>query len=456
MLDRLSFRIGSLFFILLIAVLSFFYLLLYSNLVNDRVGEVFESVLDRGNAHSAVLGDYFNPTTLEHVALMEESANYSVVITDREQQIIEQSNQVSQKMREVISREVSNKQNGSTVFDDWANSTFIATVSPIVHNDKLLGYVYMFADTNYIQGLVQNLQKQFLVIGGISLLITLVIVLLLSRLITLPVRQMKDATTQLREGKEHVPLQVYRRDELGELAKAISGLSTDLTRLKKERNDFLSSISHELRTPLTYVKGYAEIAQRSTISETERAAYLDIIRQEVEALTRMIQQLFDLAKLDSNQFEISRREVLLCDVIKQVVDRVTPAFEANGHKLQINCPGGIEVFIDPDRFNQVMWNVLDNARKYLSDQGTVKVEVIENVEEVCINVQDNGIGIEKEALKHLFTRFYRVEKSRSRKTGGTGLGLAIVKEIIDAHQGTISIESELGEGTFVSIKLPKY
>ncbi|WP_444543973.1 sensor histidine kinase [Paraliobacillus quinghaiensis] len=314
----------------------------------------------------------------------------------------------------------------------------------------------MFADTNYIQGLVQNLQKQFLVIGGISLLITLVIVLLLSRLITLPVRQMKDATTQLREGKEHVPLQVYRRDELGELAKAISGLSTDLTRLKKERNDFLSSISHELRTPLTYVKGYAEIAQRSTISETERAAYLDIIRQEVEALTRMIQQLFDLAKLDSNQFEISRREVLLCDVIKQVVDRVTPAFEANGHKLQINCPGGIEVFIDPDRFNQVMWNVLDNARKYLSDQGTVKVEVIENVEEVCINVQDNGIGIEKEALKHLFTRFYRVEKSRSRKTGGTGLGLAIVKEIIDAHQGTISIESELGEGTFVSIKLPKY
>lgn len=279
--------------------------------------------------------------------------------------------------------------------------------------------------------------------------------MVLSRLITLPLIRMKEATEQLSKGNNHVKLNMERKDELGELANAITTLSDDLDRLKTARNEFLASISHELRTPLTYIKGYADIVSRSTTSPQEQKEYIGIIREETTHLTGLIQQLFELAKMDHNQFLIKKENFSLAMLFNSVSGLVRPAFDEKNISLSVSCDQEIIAVVDPERFQQVLLNVLDNAKKHSGEGTKVTLQGMQNEETISISVIDEGEGIPEEDLPFVFERLYRVEKSRSRQSGGSGLGLAIAKEIVESHGGHISIESERGKGTTVLIELER-
>jgi signal transduction histidine kinase len=266
---------------------------------------------------------------------------------------------------------------------------------------------------------------------------------------------MKEATEKLSKGDFSVRLQVKVGDELAELGKAIQTYARDLEYLKKERNEFLASISHELRTPLTYVKGYADIARRPNVEEEERNRYLSIIYEEAEHMEKLVKDLFELAKMDHHTFQIHKEPVNLASFLKKLHDKMNPAFQAKKMSLVYRCEKNITVHIDQKRFEQVMINLLDNALKY-SDQGSaVSIDVRAEKKKVIIMVSDEGRGIPEEDLPHIFERFYRVDKSRSRISGGAGLGLAIVKEIVEAHGGSIYAASEHGKGTNMIITLPE-
>lgn len=457
MLNRLALKIGLLFFVFIIIIESVLFLTLYVTFVNERVDEVMTNLLARGNTHSEVLEDSFEPATLNHVALMESASDFIVIITDADGNELTHSDLIEPEMREVLEHTDFDEvlQGGKVVEERWDKKEFIATDSPITIEGEHRGHVFMFAETNHIKGMVSHLRNQFLIVGLIAVGLTVITIFLLSRLITLPLIRMKEATEQLSEGHHEVSLNIGRNDELGELANAITALSSDLERLKNERNEFLASISHELRTPLTYIKGYADIASRPDASEEEKKEYIGIIREETAHLTELIRQLFELAQMDHNQFAIQKEEFSLEMLFASVVALVRPAFDEKQISLAVHCEHEIVAFIDPERFQQVLLNVLDNARKHSPEGTQVVLQGVQDKDTITISIRDEGEGIPEKDLPFVFERLYRVDKSRSRQYGGSGLGLAIAKEIVESHGGLMTLQSEYGQGTTVRIELKR-
>ena len=457
MLNRLALKIGLLFFVFIIIIELVLFLTLYVTFVNERVDEVMTNLLARGNTHSEVLEDSFEPATLNHVALMESASDFIVIITDADGNELTHSDLIEPEMREVLEHTDFDEvlQGGKVVEERWDKKEFIATDSPITIEGEHRGHVFMFAETNHIKGMVSHLRNQFLIVGLIAVGLTVITIFLLSRLITLPLIRMKEATEQLSEGHHEVSLNIGRNDELGELAKAITALSSDLEHLKNERNEFLASISHELRTPLTYIKGYADIASRPDASEEEKKEYIGIIREETAHLTELIRQLFELAQMDHNQFTIQKEEFSLKMLFASVVALVRPAFDEKQISLAVHCEHEIVAFIDPERFQQVLLNVLDNARKHSPEGTQVVLQGVQDKGTITISIRDEGEGIPEKNLPFVFERLYRVDKSRSRQYGGSGLGLAIAKEIVESHGGLMTLQSEYGQGTTVLIELKR-
>ncbi|OZU89107.1 two-component sensor histidine kinase [Virgibacillus indicus] len=455
MFNKLSLKIGLLFFVFILIIESFLFFILYTNLLNDRIEEVMDNLLARGNTHRAVLEDNFESPTLEHVGQMESASDFAVIITDPTGNIIINSDPIEQEMKEVI--EHTDYENvpteGEIVENRWTEKKYLVTDSPITINGEHQGHVFMFAPTNNVKKIVGHLGEQFLVAGMITILLTIITIFILSRFITHPMIKINQATEQLGLGKKKVELDTGRKDELGELANSITKLSQDLDQLKNERNEFLASISHELRTPLTYIKGYADVISRPNIPEKKKGEYIDIIREETEQLTELIRNLFELAKMDQNKFVIHREKIVLGELIHSLAGRIRPAFAEKNITFSVSCPEDTIVYVDTERFQQVLLNILDNARKHSYDNGHVSLAVNEMNEDIKVIITDEGEGIPKEDLPHIFNRLYRVEKSRSRKSGGTGLGLAIAKEIIESHGGSMEVQSKLGEGTCVTISL---
>ncbi|AUD14920.1 MULTISPECIES: HAMP domain-containing sensor histidine kinase [unclassified Planococcus (in: firmicutes)] len=457
MLNRLALKIGLLFFVFIIIIESVLFLTLYVTFVNERVDEVMTNLLARGNTHSEVLEDSFEPATLNHVALMESASDFIVIITDADGNELTHSDLIEPEMREVLEHTDFDEvlQGGKVVEERWDKKEFIATDSPITIEGEHRGHVFMFAETNHIKGMVSHLRNQFLIVGLIAVGLTVITIFLLSRLITLPLIRMKEATEQLSEGHHEVSLNIGRNDELGELANAITALSSDLEHLKNERNEFLASISHELRTPLTYIKGYADIASRPDASEEEKKEYIGIIREETAHLTELIRQLFELAQMDHNQFAIQKEGFSLEMLFASVVALVRPAFDEKQISLAVHCEHEIVAFIDPERFQQVLLNVLDNARKHSPEGTQVVLQGVQDKGTITISIRDEGEGIPEKDLPFVFERLYRVDKSRSRQYGGSGLGLAIAKEIVESHGGLMTLQSEYGQGTTVLIELKR-
>ncbi len=279
------------------------------------------------------------------------------------------------------------------------------------------------------------------------MLLTLIVIIFLSKGLAKPLIKMKEATSKISKGDFTISLPKNRNDELGDLADSISQLASDLNYLKLERNDFLASISHELRTPLTYIKGYADIVLKRNLSNEDRDKYLNIIHEEANRLSDLIKDLFDLAKMDKNSFIIQKSALDLTDFITKIEQKFSPAFHEKGMEFEVICPEGVYIMADPIRLEQIIFNLLDNAIKYSPSGGKTILAVSNKKKDVNIKVRDNGKGIPEEDLPYILNRFYRVDKSRTRSLGGTGLGLAIVKELVLAHGGTISVKSKEGIGT---------
>ncbi|MGP4108690.1 ATP-binding protein [Virgibacillus sp. L01] len=455
MFTKLSFKIGFLFFVFILIIESLLFFVLYTNIANERIEDVLDNLLARANTHSEVLEMNFNESTLEHVGIMESASDFVVVITDEEGNVINHSDTIQQEMWPVIEaiNYNSDQMEGRVVEDRWDDKQYIAAESPVNIDGEQRGHVFMFADTADVKKNVNQLSNQFIVIALLTIGLTIITIFILSRFITHPVIKMKEATEQLSRGENRVELNNDRRDELGELAGSITKLANDLDQLRTARNDFLASISHELRTPLTYIKGYADIINREGITEAEVKEYITIIREESEHLSILIRNLFELAKMDRNRFTIHREEVFLHKFIHSIADRIKPAFAEKNIDFTIKCPENSVAFVDPERFEQVLVNILDNAKKHSSEGTNVQLEVSQVGKEVIVTITDEGEGIPAKDLPYIFDRLYRVEKSRSRESGGSGLGLTIAKEIIEAHGGKIEIKSEQGESTSVIIRL---
>jgi signal transduction histidine kinase len=237
---------------------------------------------------------------------------------------------------------------------------------------------------------------------------------------------------------------------------------TEIRNLERLRRDLISNVSHELRTPVTSILGFLEaLGDGLAGSEEERTGYLAIIEDETRRLSRLINDLFELSKLENGQAGINAVPLDLCALVRTAAQKLSIAAAHGGQTLEVAAPGEIMVSGDRDRLEEVILNLLENALRFTPAGGLVRLSVERggNAGPVRIEVRDSGPGIHPDDLPHVFERFYTADKSRSRPGGewrrqGTGLGLAIVKHIVDAHGGKIFVESELGKGARFVVELP--
>jgi len=232
---------------------------------------------------------------------------------------------------------------------------------------------------------------------------------------------------------------------------------TEIKKLEKMRSEFVANVSHELRTPLTSIQGFVETLKEGAINDPEKAQYfLEIIEKQSNRLNNLIEELLQLSKIESQKIAMNLQSINLRDLIDKTISEFKKKIEQKDHKIKINISPQLPlVKADPEQFEVVFRNLLDNALKYTPDGGEIYISALEKAENIYIEIADNGIGISAEHLPRIFERFYRANKDRSRKLGGTGLGLAIVKHIVQAHQGTIGVESKPGKGSKFFFTLPK-
>jgi signal transduction histidine kinase len=453
-MNKISTKLAVCFTIAVFIMEGLLMLYLHDNIIDSRIQEEFQSILSRGNSHRDVLEDRYSNTTLHHIALMESKTETEVVITDKNHQVTISSKKLTRGMRELINHSpTSLPREGRVIEANWKDVNYLATVTPF-QKDEHEGYVYMFKSASPLRNLISNLNGHFLLAGIMSLIILACIHFLLSKILTRPLIKMKQATEELSNGNFEVKLPTLGKDELGDLSTSIQTLANDLETLQNDRTEFLANISHELRTPLTYVQGYTNVALRDNISETERKEYLQIIQEESKTIVKLIENLFELAKIDENNFSIHMEKIHSTPFFLKIVNKITPAFKSQGVHLVLSAKKEFSFHGDPIRLEQIIMNLLDNSLKYSNANSTTSV-IIEQTEsgKLVLIIKDQGMGIPPDKLPHVFNRLYRIEKSRSRELGGSGLGLSIVKELVEAHGGHISIESEPGKGTSIRIIL---
>lgn len=232
----------------------------------------------------------------------------------------------------------------------------------------------------------------------------------------------------------------------------------DLTRLKqleRTREEFVANVSHELRTPLSLIKGYTETLLDGAKDDPEVALkFLQTIDRNAERLKLLIEDLLIISELESGRIRLQLQPVLLAPLVTKLCEDFRPRSGARGVKL-VNEVGTLVAQADPNRLQQVLSNLVDNAIKYGRSEGTVKIQARSADGKIELCVADDGPGIPAEARDRVFERFYRVDKARSREQGGTGLGLSIVKHIVQSHGGRVWVESESGVGSRFFFSLPE-
>lgn len=231
---------------------------------------------------------------------------------------------------------------------------------------------------------------------------------------------------------------------------------TEEQKLENMRKEFVANVSHELRTPLTSIKSYSETLLDGALEDREAAEkFLGVINSEADRMTRLVKDLLQLSRLDNRQMKWNMQEFSFEDLVKSCVEKVRFSSKEKNQTLECFTIGEITNIVgDKDRIEQVVLNILTNAIKYTPVEGKITIYIGKMYGDVYVKVADSGIGIPKEDTSRIFERFYRTDKARSREMGGTGLGLAIAKEIVEAHNGKISVSSELGKGTEVTVRLP--
>ncbi|APB71088.1 sensor histidine kinase [Paenibacillus polymyxa] len=286
-----------------------------------------------------------------------------------------------------------------------------------------------------------------------SLVTGSLLILVASIFLVRPIKKLTKATRRVAVGDFNVKLNIKQKGELGTLARSFEEMMHDLQQLEQMRREFVTNVSHEVQSPLTSISGYAIALKQVDIADNERSRYLDIIIAEADRMSKMSDSLLKLSLLESQSQQMRQVTFSLDEQIRRVIVAFQPQWSARNIRFELNLKT-VRLLADQDQLNQVWTNILGNSIKFSKDGGVINVSIKQDIKSVTVRISDTGIGISLEDQKRIFERFFKADRSHSRKYGGSGMGLAIVKQIVSLHQGDIRVESEPGQGTTVIVTLP--
>ncbi|MDU3336931.1 HAMP domain-containing sensor histidine kinase [Paraclostridium bifermentans] len=307
---------------------------------------------------------------------------------------------------------------------------------------------YMDNDVDFLK----EINQVITFIGILMILITICIAILIANNISKPIEVVSNMTNLMGDGGYYNKID-YQSNiyEIDNLIVSINNLASKLEEQENLRKRLTTDISHELRTPLTNVQTHLE-AMIDGIWEPN-AERLNSVNEEVIRLTNLVNQLKNLAKFDSEKSKLNLTEINIEKLIKNIVYNNQGCALEKNLNIVFNLEN-VNTYLDKDKISQVIVNLLSNAMRYTNAGGNIYINAYKEKENIKIHFKDEGVGIPKESLNHIFERFYRVDESRSKDTGGIGVGLTIVKSIVDLHKGKIEVKSKQNEGSEFIITLP--
>ena len=317
------------------------------------------------------------------------------------------------------------------------------------------GAVLLHTDVSNLDVSFGAVGKQVIWAALAALVLGVALSYFITRSLTRPITKISRAVGKFAKGELDSRVDISRRDELGDLARAFNSMAEDLSQLEMLRRGFVANVSHELRSPMTSMQGYVQGMLDGTIPPEEHSKYLGVVLSETKRLNKLISELLDLSRIESGKFPLKYQKFDANELIARIMFQYEGRIEEKHISVDIDFrQQQCMVWADPDRISQVVVNLIDNAVKFLHDGGSLTVWTHIDEEHAIVTIKDDGPGIAADDLPYIFDRFYKADKAHSGR--GTGLGLSIVKKILEQHGQDIRCNSTPGHGTAFIFTLAKY
>lgn len=340
---------------------------------------------------------------------------------------------------------------GSLRGEGWVS----LSTAGVVHQSQVIGVLVLVSSVREMMQSLFLLQDNMLMLFVAVALAAILSGMLFSGILTRPMAELTRGIQRMGKGDFSARVPEKGSGEIRQLAEAFNSMSGKLETLDHSRNQFVSDASHELKTPLATMKIMLEsLIYQPDMEEELRTEFLTDVNREIDRLSAIVSDLLTMVRVDERSMKLSRRRMSLAATVKEAAHRLKPLVEQKGQEMTLSMQDSGDMYADQTKLSQVVYNLMENAVKYTQEGGRISVSLEESGRDAILTVRDNGPGISKENLAHVFERFFRVDKARSRDTGGTGLGLSIAQQIVTLHSGAIRAESEEGKGSVFIVELP--
>ena len=438
--------------------------------VNVKISDVSTQL--RILANHLITYHYLQDTSSEviNAELDQLSSLYDgrVLVINNDLKVVKDTYGISEN-KTIISEEVVRCIKGENTSRYDRNNGYVEMTIPITEtvtlgdNEKeakerkeiVRGVMLVSASTDSISVTMEILSRKALIVEVIVIIVTTIVSVLAAKILIRPFEKITEALDEAQEGYSSDPISVTDCVETEHIGDAFNRVLGRMKVLDTSRQEFVSNVSHELRTPITSMKVLADslISQKDVPVELYQEFMADIA-DEIDREDEIITDLLSLVKMDRTAADLNITEVDINALVELIMRRLRPIAQNRDVEVVYESVRPVTAAVDEVKITQVISNLVENAIKYNKEHGWVRVKLDADHQYFSVEVADSGIGIPAESIDHIYERFYRVDKSRSREIGGTGLGLAITRSAILMHRGTIKAESIEGEGTTFTIRIP--
>lgn len=327
---------------------------------------------------------------------------------------------------------------------------------PVTTSDgDIIGYIFSSAAVATQQNeFINEMIKMFLFSAVTVLIVTFIAVYFITLRMIRPLRQMAAAAKRFGEGDFSERIEVVDSDEVGQLAAAFNNMAKSLSVSESSRRSFVANVSHELKTPMTTISGFIDGILDGTISPEREKYYLTIVSDETKRLSRLVKSMLNLSRIEAGELKLNKSPINVVDIMCQTVFNFEKQIESKNLTIVGLDREKAIIEADPDLIHQVIYNLTDNAVKFVNENGYIEFNVTEDGRFAYVSIKNSGAGLKKEEIPKIFDRFYKTDKSRGLDKNGVGLGLYIVKSIVNLHGGDVIVRSVEGEYCEFSFSIP--